>query len=233
MWRNEMESQRYRNNADAVELLGDEIEERMVKMVPRPELAHFMDLHVNTTTREIFVNGEIGEEFGEWFLHVFRYLLTQSDEAITIWLNTPGGDMESMFVFHDLVRNSPAEVVVIGQGGVASAGCLMLACGHRRLVTESCVLMWHEWSGEFNSGRYSELKERRQFEDWTTNHWFELISKYVKPASSQEERDVSWWRRKTKMKAEWWILGGQAIIEEGFADELFFHDKLPAPAKRR
>lgn len=201
-------------------------EKEFSALLPRPKLAHWIEFDFNPETREIFVDGEISPEFGPWFTKVFRGLLSIDAQApITVWLNTPGGDMESMFVFHDLVRASTAEVTIIGLGGVASAGCLMLACGHRRLVARSCVLMWHEWSQDAGwEGRYSELKERRQYEDWVHEYWLTLISQYVQPRGDDPERDVTWWRKRTKAKAEWWILGGEAIVQEGFADSLFDGD---------
>lgn len=179
-----------------------------------PPLYHLIQLEVFENTREIFIGEEIDGSFGNWFTLVMRRLESQSNDMITIWLNTPGGDMEAMMVFHDMVRQSPCPIKIIGIGSVASAGCLMLASGDYRIVSESLCLMWHEWSQDVGGGgRYSELKDRRTYEDWSTKYWFKLMARHT-------GKDPKFWANLTNRKAEAWYMGGESIIEAGFADDL-------------
>ena len=181
-----------------------------------PELAHLLDLGVYEKTREIFIEGEIDDDFGGWLTMVFRRLQLQGPgEPITVWLNTPGGDVQSMFVFYDLVTTIPEEVTVIGIGAVCSAGVLMLACADKRLVSENCVLMSHEYSGASGENlRYSEAKERRKWDDWVHLRWIQLMARHT-------PQDEAYWKRITERKAEFWLLGGESIVEEGLADGIF------------
>ena len=201
-----------------------------------PKLRHLLDLSVFERTREIFVSEEITEEFGSWFRVVLRYLEAQSHEPITIWIDTPGGDEVSMFAFYDAVTGSPCEVTTVGSGEICSAGVLMLACGSpgHRLVTENCVLMSHE-GGRGGAAaatlRHSEAKDRRKFEDWSQAHWFELMARHT--ALVNEERDAAFWKSITNRKAEYWLLGGEAIIADGIADHIYTPKLLPAPARAR
>ena len=213
---------------DAQELVEDVSE--LVNALPRTEFGHTVNLDLDPKTREIFIT-EIEEDFGAWFTKAFRHLLKQSRDPITIWLNTPGGDTTSMLVFHDLVRTSPAEVTVIGVGQICSAGVLMLACCHKRLVTENCVLMSHESRDEDAPGLlHSESKDRRKWADWMHDHWFELMARYTRPHNP--ESNVTFWRKVTEKRAEYWILGGQAIVECGVADEVYRgENQLPTPAR--
>lgn len=208
------------------ELLVGDVRDSIGELLPRPAVSHLIDTDVITPTREIFIGEEISEDFGGWFTKVFRYLLLLNHDPITVWLNTPGGDEESSLVFHDLVITSPAKVTIVGTGSICSAGVLMLACGHHRFVTENCVLMSHESrsSGE-SSLRHSEAKERRKWEDWMHSRWFELMGRCTSPHNP--ERDAAFWKRKTEGKAEYWLLGAQAIIADGIADATYDPEALP------
>lgn len=178
-----------------------------------PEVHFVHETGVNAKTREIFVSEKIDEEFGGWFVTVLRYLISLDNVApVTVWLNTQGGDVMSMFTFHDAVRSSPVCIRIIGHGEVCSAGVLMLACGHERLVTESCVLMSHEGESAI-VGRFSEIRERIKLEEWMQAQWATLMARYT-------PKEAKYWRRLTEKKAEYWVLGGQAIVDDGIADRV-------------
>ncbi len=190
-----------------------------VELTVAPKIQFTNNLGIDVGSREVFIGGEIEEDFGEWATIVFRHLLRKNEDPITFWINTIGGDVNSMFAFHDLVSTSPAKIITIGIGNVISAGVLMLACGHIRYVTESCVLMSHEGVGVFGgeSMKFSELKERFKMEEWSQKHWANLMSRYT-------PQDASYWRRITQSKAEYWLLGGQAIVDAGLADKIYTKD---------
>jgi len=184
-----------------------------------PALYWIHEFWVDLDKREIYIVGEIDGDFANQFLATFRHLLNQSHEPITIWLSTPGGDVEAAFMFYDLVINSPAPITIIGTGGVASAGVLMLACGHKVYVTENCTMMNHEstFSGEV-ALRHSEAKDRRKWEDWIGERFIVLLGKCT--SKRKGDKDASYWRKITDKKAEYWVLGGEAIVAEGLADDI-------------
>jgi ATP-dependent Clp protease protease subunit len=191
--------------------LGDDDETPMLA----PELTHLLDLGVFEKTREIFISDDIDEDFGGWITMVLRRLqLLGPGEPITVWLNCPGGDVQSMFVFYDLVTTIPEEITVIGIGGVCSAAVLMLACADKRLVSENCVLMSHEPVVSGEELRYSEAKQRRQWTDWIHKRWIELMARHT-------PQDEAFWKRTTERTAEYWKLGGEDIVAAGLADGIF------------
>lgn len=194
--------------------------------IPAPELIHIQNMDVNLKTRELFVGGEITDEFGDWFTCVMRYLEHQSSDPIIVWLNTPGGDVSSMFTFHDLVRASTCKVVTIGTGQVCSAGVLMLACGNKRLVTESTILMSHR-SEEKLIGNLEQMEAQMKVVKWSEEHWGVLMDRYTPDKGEDGKvRDARYWFQLGKKSAEWWITGGVAIIAEGIADEIYNADNL-------
>jgi ATP-dependent protease ClpP protease subunit len=194
--------------------------------VPAPELAHVQNMNVNLKAREIFVAGDIAPEFGDWFTCVMRYLESLSTDPIIIWLNTPGGDVGSMFTFHDLVRASTCEVITIGTGQVCSAGVLMLACGNYRLVTESTTLMSHRGEDQI-IGNLEQMEAQIKVVKWSEEHWAVLMDRYTpEKCADGKLRDARYWFQLGKKSAEWWITGGAAILEEGIADAIYNAENL-------
>jgi ATP-dependent Clp protease protease subunit len=60
-------------------------------------------------------------------------LAGDSDEPIDVYVNSPGGHVESGDTIHDMIRfvDAVAPVRMIGTGWVASAGALIFLAGHR------------------------------------------------------------------------------------------------------
>lgn len=172
-------------------------------------------LSYDESTRTIWVDGEIDADFGDWFRKLLWNFERASLEPITVWLNTPGGNVQSMFQFYDAVVGSPCEITIIGHGEIISAGVLMFVAGDFRLVTENCVLMSHEGADFEASGlNYSEMKERKRYWDWTMSRWNELMARHT-------PQDAAYWKSTTSRKAEYWLLGGRAIVEAGIADAIY------------
>jgi len=176
-----------------------------------PPLGHIADLGVNAKARTVYI-GDIDENTAAWFAGVLHYLQGE-DEPISVWLNSPGGDVISMFAIHDLIRDATVPIRMVGYGQVCSAAVLLLACAPRRLVTESCMWMSHEpWGfGDPSDMGLRAAKDRRKADDWTQEWWCELMSRYTPD-------DAAHWKRTTERKAEYWLLGGRAIVEAGLAD---------------
>jgi ATP-dependent protease ClpP protease subunit len=187
----------------------DLVEEDEIKLIPAPEIAHVLSLGIDWKKRIIHLTGEISPDSGEWFWTAVEQL---GKDSIQVHLNTPGGDVDSMYAIHDaIVRHGKVTVTAYGQ--VCSAGVLILACAKRRLVTESTILMSHESSGSSGELGYRASKDRRKVDDWQHVYWATLMARYT-------PHDEKWWRMKTEKTAEYWLLGGKEIVAEGLADEL-------------
>jgi ATP-dependent Clp protease protease subunit len=182
---------------------------------PAPALRHINRLAVDVHERIVYL-GEIEEGDGEWFAQAVNHLdgVPGPLRTIEVWLNTPGGDVTAMFAIHDIIRSHP-NIRIHAYGQVCSAGVLLLACGHRRAVTESCVLMSHEnrLGGDEEGLGLRAAKDRRKYEDWQHAWWCELMARYT-------PKDSAWWKRTTERQGEYWLLGGAAIVEAGLADEV-------------
>lgn len=183
-------------------------EQEEVLLTKAPMLSHVVNLGVDWESRVIHLTEEITEATGAWFWTVLERL--GCAQPVEVHLNTPGGDEVSMFAIHDAIRRHGA-VTVTAYGQVCSAGVLILACGHERRVTPSTILMSHESTTSQAELGYRASKDRRKVDDWFHDYWCELMAKYT-------PQDAKWWRQTTERKAEYWLLGGKAIVEAGIAD---------------
>lgn len=180
------------------------------KLIPAPMLAHIANTGVDWQRRVIYLDGEIGEHTGPWFWLVLDRLGT--GDIVEVHLNTPGGDEVSMFAIHDAIRHHGL-VTVKAYGQVCSAGVLLLACAKLRLVTASTILMSHESTTSQGELGYRAAKDRRKVDDWFHEYWCELMGRYT-------PNDAKWWKATTERKAEYWLLGGEAIVQAGIADSV-------------
>lgn len=202
----------------------EELEINPINLNKAPNLYWIGQLQADVDKREVYLFGEIDQDTGNAFMMIFRHMVNRSHEPITIWLNTPGGDLEVAFMFYDMVTTSPAPVTIIGTGSCCSAGVLMLACGDKRFVAENCVVMNHESTFENADLKYSEAKDRRKWEDWISERFTSLVGKCT--SRTKPEKNDAYWKKITDKKAEYWILGGQAIVDEGLADAILTKEDL-------
>ena len=102
----------------------------------------------------------------------------------------------------------------------------MLACGNKRLVTESTILMSHR-SEEQIVGNLEQMEAQMKVVKWSEEHWGVLMDRYTPETSEDGKlRDARYWFTLGKKSAEWWITGGVAIIAEGIADAIYNADNL-------
>lgn len=117
----------------------------------------------------IFVNGIIGEDFfsfagdemGTTLADVRRqYESYENPQAVTVHINSPGGDVWEGFAIHDYFINLGIPVNTIGEGKVFSIATVILLAGDKgsREMTPNATFMIHNpMSGEW--GNAEELEK--------------------------------------------------------------------------
>jgi ATP-dependent protease ClpP protease subunit len=184
----------------------DEVE---VKLIPATRLSHLINLGVDERRRTIYLDGEIEEDTGSWFNQIVQHM---GAEQIQLHINTPGGDETSMFAIYDVIQKH-GNVKAYGFGQVCSAGVLILVGCQTRTVAPSTILMSHESHGSSGELGYQAAKDRRKVDDFYHSYWATLMAKHT-------PNDEKWWRMKTEKTAEYWLLGGEKIVEAGLADSV-------------
>lgn len=100
-------------------------------------------LFFNAELRKVLISGEITEDNYIDIIDNIYLCAASSEEPITIFINTPGGEVFSSIAIMDAIRNINNEVIGIVTGYAASAGFYILqACDHRAMTANS-VLFWH------------------------------------------------------------------------------------------
>ncbi len=76
-------------------------------------------------TRTIMISGEINKDRADDFARQILVLDSESSDPIYVYINSPGGDVDSGFAIYDMIRFVSSPVTVIGMGLVASAAALI------------------------------------------------------------------------------------------------------------
>lgn len=99
--------------------------------------------------RTVLIFGEVTPLLAEQVSRELLALASTGNEPIRLFINSPGGHVESGDSIHDVIRFIDADVHVLGSGWVASAGALIFAAARRehRYALPNTRFMLHEPSG--------------------------------------------------------------------------------------
>jgi len=99
--------------------------------------------------RKILVFGEINQRLAESAVAQLLAMDAAKTAPIHLFVNSPGGHVESADSIHDIIRFVSSPVYVIGTGWVASAGVhlYLAAARERRFCLPNTRFMIHEPSG--------------------------------------------------------------------------------------
>ena len=110
--------------------------------------------------RIIFITGEINDELASVVVSQILYLqAVNSKEQITIYINSPGGEVNAGLAIYDVMKASSCPISTIGIGICASMGAVLLSSGTKglRYAYENCEIMIHQPLGGTN-GQGSDLE---------------------------------------------------------------------------
>ena len=77
-------------------------------------------------TRSLLLTGEINKEMADKLIKDLLVLEAESQEPVKLYINSPGGDVDSGFAIYDMIRFVSCPVTIVGMGLVASAAALVL-----------------------------------------------------------------------------------------------------------
>ena len=79
--------------------------------------------------RIVFLGSAIDEHVANLVIAQLLHLASESDQDISMYINSPGGDMVAMFAIHDTMKFIAPDIATINVGQAASAAAVLLACG--------------------------------------------------------------------------------------------------------
>ena len=82
-------------------------------------------------TRSILISGEIDKKMAEKVVSQLLMLEAENDNPIKVFIDSPGGDVDSAYAIFDMIRFVKPKVTMIAMGLAASAGALILLAGDK------------------------------------------------------------------------------------------------------
>jgi len=113
--------------------------------------------------RSIVVSGEIDQKVAAHVMAQLLALAAESDDEITMYINSQGGHVESGDTIHDMIRFVTPRVRMVGTGWVASAGALIFVSvpRERRFCLPNTRFLLHQpWGGSGGSASDIEIEAR-------------------------------------------------------------------------
>ncbi len=139
-------------------LLNDLVE--AVKQVLRREAAQRL--------RDVYLIGDIDKDSARATIERLRELASESDKAVTLYINSAGGNVTDGLAIHDAIRqlvNQGIEVTIVVQGMAYSMGSVVLQAasqGRRQAFAHSWIMI-HEpakWAGWQSTSAAAQHLER-------------------------------------------------------------------------
>ena len=172
-----------------------------------------------TAERTLFLNGTIAEE--SWFdddvtPQLFKDELNSGDGDITVWINSPGGDVFAAAQIYNMLRDYKGHVTVKIDGLAASAASVIAVAGDTVLVSPVAMMMIHN-PATVAFGDHTEMEKAIEMLEGVKDS---IINAYaLKTGMSRAKLS-------RLMDAETWMDATKAV-ELGFADDIITRNAFP------
>ncbi|OOY16726.1 head maturation protease, ClpP-related [Thioclava sp. DLFJ4-1] len=144
-------------------------------------------------------------------------LRAMGDGPVTVNINSPGGDFFEGLAIYNLLREHNGEVTVHVLGMAASAASVIAMAGDQILMARASFLMIHNTWVLAAGDRHAF----REVADWLEPFDAAAVSIYAARTGIDEKKLGA------MLDKETWI-GGDAAVEQGFADDLLSSDQIDA-----
>lgn len=114
--------------------------------------------------RCLFLTEEVDAESANRLLKQLLLLETENPgEDITLYINSPGGDVYSGLAVYDMLTNMPCRVRTVCIGTAASMGAILFLAGEERVMLPHSQVMIHDpayGGGDLGGRKPLELREK-------------------------------------------------------------------------
>lgn len=166
---------------------------------------------VDLSARVIQLTEDIEEFHFGHFDAAMTCLEKLNRKAITIKINSYGGDMYAALGIVGRMLESPCYVHTKGYGKIMSAATLILAAGKKRSISNVSQFMHHEVSAEVG-GRLSQLDHEISLMKREETLWCNLMSQFT-------SQDPEFWKQKGRGLD--YYLTPSECLELNVVDEVF------------
>lgn len=159
--------------------------------------------------RIVFLTGEINEASANIIISELLYLDSLSHDEISLYINSPGGEVSSGFAIFDTIHFIKSDVRTIVVGMAASMAAFLLASGNKRSALKNAEVMIHQPLGGIQ-GQATDIKIVADHILKMKNKLITILAEKTKKAASIIEADME---RDFYMSAE-------EALEYGLIDEI-------------
>lgn len=134
-------------------------------------------------------------------------------KPITIYLDTPGGDVSAGLKVIDLIQCSKTPIHIVNLGVCYSMGFMIYIVGHKRIASRHATFLMHDGSVSA-SGSASKTRDLMEFNDRVDNRLKDIVVSSTKISSDLYD---------SKFRTEWYMFADEAK-ELGVVDEIITVD---------
>lgn len=167
-------------------------------------------LNVAGSTVNIMVMGEISEWWGVNKHDVYWALKNNpSANQVNVYISSPGGEVDTAFVIHDMLKGHAANVTAYLIGQCASAATVISCAANEVIMSEQCLFMIHKPSWFC----WGDADDMRKGADILDKYQALIINVYKKKTQMDEAR------LNELMNQETWFEPSEALAL-GFVDSV-------------
>ena len=180
--------------------------------LPNPELLTY---YKDEKDRVLWIEGEINDGLFEYSKMILRYNIEDKDipvderKPIKIFINSPGGDLDSTLAFIGLMNISKTPIWTIDACWAYSAAGLILMAGHKRYALPNTECLIHSGSGQLG-GSYEQTTEQMK------NYKY-LVDKMRDFILSKTKIDQKLFKKNSQK--DWYIYDDE-MLNLGIVDEI-------------
>lgn len=180
--------------------------------LPNPDLLTY---YQDEQDRVLWVEGEIDDGIFELSKLILRYNKEDKDipveqrKPIKIFINSPGGDLDSTLSFIGLMEISKTPIWTIDACWAYSAAGLILMAGHKRFALPNTEALIHSGSGQLG-GTFDQTTEQMKNYKILVDNMREFIL-------SKTKIDNKLFK---KMSAKDWYIYTDEMLELGIVDSI-------------
>lgn len=180
--------------------------------LPNPDLLTY---YKDEQDRVLWIEGEIGDGLFELSKMIIRYNKEDKDipveerKPIKIFINSPGGDLDSTLAFIGLMNISKTPIWTVNACWAYSAAGLILMAGHKRYSLPNTECLIHSGSGQLG-GSYEQTTEQMK------NYKY-LVDKMRDFILSKTKIDQKLFKKNSQKD---WYIYDDDMLELGIVDEI-------------
>lgn len=180
--------------------------------LPNPDLLTY---YQDEKDRILWIEGEIGDGIFELSKMILRYnkedrgIPVDERKPIKIFINSPGGDLDSTLAFIGMMNISKTPIWTIDACWAYSAAGLILMAGHKRYALPNTECLIHSGSGQLG-GSYEQTTEQMK------NYKY-LVDKMRDFILSKTKIDQKLFKKNSQK--DWYIYDDE-MLSLGIVDEI-------------